>query len=190
MKIAFCGASSTGKTTLAKRLMATPEFRALVPRFLTTNARAMLKERGHQSMDLMDVNERRSFQAAYLKKKLTSESHVASFLTDRSFVDVAAYSKARDSPGLPGVELGPTLERCREAVRAYDMHFYFPLDVIDFESDGYRSEDRGQHRAVADCIESLLDEWNVGAHRLDMPDLAERTAFVLEKVREYGDEQA
>src|SRR4051812_17933176 len=101
MRIAFTGTSSTGKTTLARELMRVPEFANVVGTFLTEDARALLRELAHKSMDTMSRDELRRFQEEYFQRKAKKEQGAGSFLVDRSFVDVAAYWLVRDTVDLP-----------------------------------------------------------------------------------------
>ncbi|WP_434347629.1 ATP-binding protein [Myxococcus virescens] len=183
MKIALTGASSTGKTTLADSLMKEPDFRRQVDDFLTTNARGLLARMGHKSMDRMRRDELLKFQREYLAQKQQMEVGQERYLTDRSFIDVAAYWLRRDA-----IELGPeqreeVVDACRVAARRYDLHVYCPFGVVGFKSDGYRSEDLRHHREIGEQIASFLSEWGIRFITLDTADHEERVARVLSEVR-------
>jgi nicotinamide riboside kinase len=183
MKIALTGASSTGKTTLARSLMNESEFCRHVDAFLTTNARGLLERMGHKHMDLMRREELLQFQRDYLAQKQQMEEGRDRYLTDRSFVDVAAYWLRRDA-----IELGPeqqaeVVEVCRVAAQRYDLHVYCPFGLVGFESDGYRSENQQHHREIDAQIASFLSEWGVRFIKLDTIDHGERVARVLAEVR-------
>jgi nicotinamide riboside kinase len=183
MKIALTGASSTGKTTLADSLMKEPGFRQQVDDFLTTNARGLLERMGHKSMDRMRRDELLQFQREYLALKQQMEGERDRYLTDRSFVDVAAYWLRRDA-----IELGPEqreelVEVCRVAAQRYDLHVYCPFGVVEFKPDGYRSEDLRHHREIGEQIASFLSEWGVRFITLDTADHGERVARVLAEIR-------
>ena len=183
MKIALTGASSTGKTTLANSLMEEPDFRRQVDDFLTTNARGLLERMGHKSMDRMRRDELLEFQREYLAQKQQLEVGRDRYLTDRSFVDVAAYWLRRDA-----IELGPeqreeVVEVCRVAARRYELHVYCPFGVVGFKSDGYRSEDLRHHQEIGEQIASFLSEWGVRFITLDTANHEERVERVLAEVR-------
>lgn len=187
MKIALTGSSSTGKTTVAKRLMADQGFVGIVGEFITEDARSLLSSLGHQSMDEMSRDELRQFQKQYLNQKATNEDGRSSFLVDRSFVDVAAYWLVRDSYDLPVVEQDRFEERCRELANSYDLHVYFPNDQIPFSSDGYRSENLDFHQRIADKIVELLKDWGSNYISIESPDLDSRVEQILTEVRTWSD---
>jgi nicotinamide riboside kinase len=183
MKVAFTGTSSTGKTTLSNLLQEDPWIRCHLPFFITVNARSLLLSHGYQSMDLMFPDELRAFQTEYLSRKISLEDGHDNYFTDRSFVDVAAYWMERDVGGLPLSEVEPYMERCRREAARYDIHFYFPFGVIQFESDGFRSEDIDFHLRIDVRIQKLLQEWDLAVIKLETPDLIERGEIVLSHLR-------
>ena len=183
MRIALTGASSTGKTTLAGSLMREPWFRQHVDDFLTTNARGLLERMGHKSMDRMRRDELRQFQRGYLLLKQQMEEGRNRYLTDRSFVDVAAYWLRRDATELAPELRAELVEVCRVAARRYDLHVYCPFGAVEFEPDGYRSDDVRSHGEIGEQIASLLSEWGIKFITLDTADHEERIARVLAEVR-------
>ena len=183
MKIALTGASSTGKTTLAHSLMKAPEFFRHVDDFLTTNARGLLERMGHKSMDLMRREELLQFQRTYLAQKQHMEEGRDRYLTDRSFVDVAAYWLRRDAVEMAREQQAEVVEVCRVAAQRYDLHVYCPFGLVGFESDGYRSENQRHHQEIDAQIVSFLSEWGVRFIKLDTADHGDRVARVLAEVQ-------
>ncbi|QWV92108.1 ATP-binding protein [Geomonas oryzisoli] len=186
MKVAFTGSSSTGKTTLALRLQTDPRFCILLPAFITVDARRILAERGFGSMDRMQPEELRSFQHAYLERKLALENGRDGYFTDRSFIDLAAYWLERDAAGLPASEVEAFVEICRHEANRYDLHVYFPYGLIPFESDGYRSEDEIFHQRINSRICQLLHDWGHRVVRLNAIDISERCDAVIGTLQEIG----
>jgi nicotinamide riboside kinase len=156
MKIACTGTSSTGKTTLATRAPSEPDFAKYALRYIGTDARMLLKERGLRNVDEMSKEQGVDFQLAYFERKLSLEDPHESYITDRSFVDVAAYWI--EYTGLPDDKF---VSRCRDESRRYDIHIYFPPDLIRFEGDGYRSFDMDVHRRIDASIVTLLKDWEI-----------------------------
>jgi hypothetical protein len=183
MKIAFTGTSCTGKTTLSDLLREDPWIKAHLPHFITVDARRLLLSHGFQSMDRMFPNELRTFQAEYLSRKVCIEDNRDNYLTDRSFVDVAAYWIERDAGSLPLSEVEPYVTRCHREVQRYDIHFYFPFGAIKFESDGFRSEDAYFHLRIDLRIQKLLQDWKLKVVKLDAIDLIERRELVIGHLR-------
>lgn len=185
MKIAFTGSSSTGKTTLANRLMGGAAFSEIVGDFVTEDARSLLRSLGHSSMDNMTRKELRAFQQLYFTQKAEHEMNRTRFLVDRSFVDVAAYWLVRDAFDLPIADQSEFENKCRTLAHAYDLHVHFPIGQIPFASDGYRSDDIDFHRRIAEMIEQLLAKWNVRFISITSSDLDSRTQQVLNAVKTF-----
>lgn len=156
VKITCTGTSSTGKTTLAKRACAEPTFTKYALRYIGADARALLKERGLRNVDEMSMEQRVEFQLAYFDRKLSLERLCDSYITDRSFVDVAAYWL--EYTALPDDEF---MSRCAKEAHRYDVHLYFPPGLIGFDSDGYRSLDATVHRRIDSSIVTLLNDWGI-----------------------------
>ncbi len=179
MRIAFTGASSTGKSTLARLLTSDAKFRTILPEFISVDARALLASKGFGSMDNMNREQLRDFQCTYLNQKIVIEAGRDAYLTDRSFVDVAAYWLERDAEGLSECEVKEFVESCRYGARRYDLHFFFPTGLFPFTSDGYRSEEADFHKRIDAKITALIHEWEIDAVRLDMIDLETRRNAVV-----------
>lgn len=181
MKLTLTGSSSTGKTTLALELSRCPNLS--IPEFVSADARTLLDEMGHHSMDRMTREELREFQLLYLERKLAMEAQCASFITERSTVDVAAYWLVRDAFDLPEAERNSYIERCRIHSLSYDLHVYLPFGVIPFIFDGYRSEDVSFHEAIDDQIKTLLREWGIHYMSLDTINLESRVETVVAAIK-------
>jgi nicotinamide riboside kinase len=179
MKIAFTGTSSTGKTTLADKMVQTPEFsKYLGENFVSADARFILNALKHRSLDNMSVEQLTAFQTLYFVRKLELESDLIDYLTDRSFLDIAAYSMEKNTVGLDESLRDSLHSQCRRAAARYDLHIYFPFGVVPFADDGYRSLDREHELRIDQRIRRLLDEWQLKYVTLDTADLNKRVEVV------------
>lgn len=91
MKLALTGSSSTGKTTLIMSVLSHLLASNSNIIFCAPDARQLLKDLGHSSMDRMSRTEMREFQLLYYLNKTLIEEDRNNFITDRSFVDIAAH---------------------------------------------------------------------------------------------------
>lgn len=186
MKVAFTGASSTGKTTLAKALFKDIGIKRVLCEHLSVNARTILNDMGHKSMDKMTKAQLQKFQLLYLDRKLLLEKDKESFLVERSFVDVAAYWIERDSIEAPNNITELLLEKYKNQSKKYDLHVYFPFGVIPFEEDGYRSMDIKSHFRIDARILQLLSQWKLQpVLTLNYPELSKRLSTVADWVKSH-----
>ena len=184
MKIAFTGSSSTGKTTLANTLKDDHSFKFFIPYFVKLDARQILQEKGFQSMDEMSPYELKDFQLTYLSRKIDHEYYLDNYLTDRSFIDLAAYWLEQVCPSLPECYNHSYIEYCFQKASLYDVHFYFPYGLFNFESDGYRSENQKFHLRIDNTIQSLISKWNIETYNIDFVDLNQRSNFVIDFIKQ------
>ena len=182
MRVAFTGASSTGKTTLALELMKHPPFRSVVGEFVPSEGASLLRQLGFGGLDDLTQSQTAHFQLAYFVRKFSGEVDRDRCLVDRSFVDVAAHWLERDTVGSSEFIQRLLVEPCRLLARQYDAHFYFPAGLIPFEADGWRSTDIQLQQRLGGRIESLLREWRIPYATITTTDVSERVQFVLRHV--------
>lgn len=188
MKIALTGASSTGKTTIAKKLLDNDIFKKLITQechFFTVDARSILRANKFLSIDCMTINEKKQFQYMYLKKKLEQEGNQINYLTDRSFVDLAAYWYEIDIETLNSKESNDYYTQCKKAALQYDIHFYFPFDVIRFDEDGYRSTNMDYNKKIDNNILRFLNLWNINYIIINQSDINGRINIILNEIMKF-----
>jgi nicotinamide riboside kinase len=180
MKISLTGCSSTGKTTLARTLMQQPKFRCCASRFLSVDGRQILDDMQVKSMDKMSREQQRRYQMEYFNKKMSIEVQQHDFITDRSFVDVAAYWTVRDTFDKSKDDQDVLVAPCRKFARLYDFTFYLPYGVIAFEDDGYRPESTEFNQMIDRKIRYFLRKWDIRYCVLNMAPLSQRIAAVFD----------
>ncbi|MFI7430581.1 ATP-binding protein [Micromonospora sp. NPDC049836] len=179
MRVAFTGSSSTGKSTLASALMKVESFRRLAPRYLPSEGREILSELGFTGLDTMTQDQTAFYELAYFARKVSRELSADAFLTDRSFVDVAAYWIERDAKGRGAYLESLLVDPCQRLARGYDLHFLLPMGLIPFEEDGRRSSDGQFHARIDACIRRLLDQWCIAYVEVTETELSGRVELVL-----------
>lgn len=181
MRIAFTGTASTGKTTLINEVLKYDEFKMLNLEFVPTDARLILDSMGFKSMDKMSVEQTSIFQKKYFYKKIDLEHNRKSFITDRSFIDIASYWLIRDCNN-DFSKASQLIEVARNKSFNYDIHFYFPYGIIPFEDDGYRSRNEHQREQIGKQIIKFCIDWKINYITLDTPDLQKRVKVVLNTI--------
>ena len=183
MKIALTGSSSTGKSTLAATLLANDEFKRFANRLLHVDGRRMLASMGCQSMDKMSREQLKQYQLAYYAKKKEIEAFQSDYITDRSYVDIAAYWIIRDSYDMPEAERDILLHSCRTEAKKYDLTVHLPFGLLEFEPDGYRPEDTALNKEIDHQIKILLTDWNIVHLTINTTSLSERVEIVLSALK-------
>jgi len=180
MKVALCGASSTGKTTLAKILLNEPAFKTKVNKFIFVDGRNLLKLMGCGQMDEMTRNQQRAYQLAYYNEKISSEKKQVDYISDRSFVDIAAYWLVRDTFDSSESEQRKLIDPCQKLSLNYDIHFYLPFGLIEFEKDGYRPENNTFNAKIDYQIKYFLNNWSIEYYTIDVVEITQRIKKVMD----------
>lgn len=174
MKIAFTGASSTGKTSLATALY------EKIPKldYITVNARSIIDSLNHSNIDKLNEKEFLLFQKEWLIKKNNQEKGKNFFITDRTYIDAIAYMENRN------IFDEVLLNSCFTKMREYDFIFYLPLGRIAFQDDGYRSNNEDENKNVDAIIQRLLNDNKILYYRIDMSDFDKSLDYVLSTIGE------
>lgn len=176
MKIAFFGASGTGKTTLAKAVA-----QILGLTFNPVGSRSVAQSMGFEKPYDVDAAGRRvDFQIELSKAKLQWESARHSFVTDRTGADEWAYANLH-APTLitssVGNEYGNRLVRITSQ---YDLIFHTPIDVFqNLAGDPARQTDPEYHERTEDYMTHFMDRFGFSYRTLDTPHLQERIDIVV-----------
>lgn len=139
MKIAFCGASGTGKTTLARMIE-----REFGLEFNPVGSRSVAQAMGFKSpYDVDAAGKREEFQRRLLDEKIAWEESHDSFVTDRTTIDQIVYHALHDVHSVTE-EL---LDRSLKASLVYDVVFFAPVDAfIHTGDDPARVDSLAYHR--------------------------------------------
>jgi len=124
LRVAVCGTSCTGKTTLANTLYRHPRLSWLFRAFIPEGIQGLLAQNG-LSFASMTLEQTRAFQLRYIDWKTKAESVPGSWLADRSFVDVAAVWIERDANDNALNENG-IIDSCRALCTNYSCLIHVP----------------------------------------------------------------
>lgn len=207
MRIAFCGASGTGKTTLAKYLADRVE----LP-FNPVGSRSTAAELGFSSP--YDVDKacskayhralagggtaaeaaerslevgctdhptmRGEFQRKLQLAKIEWETANPDFVTDRSTVDDFVYCALHNYKAMDE----GYLKRAQEHLKTYDIIFFTPMNAFhNVSDDPARLGEKTYHKVFEDIADGLLvtwlgDDWNEQVREVFETDLEDRQALV------------
>jgi predicted ATPase len=186
VKIAFFGASGTGKTTLAKEVSA----RLGIP-LNPVGSRSTAEAMGYQTpYEVHAAGRSEEFQIQLSKSKQRWESNRESFVTDRTGADEWAYA-SEHSPQLTNkvsyekdfkIWVG-TLDygnRLVNITSRYDLIFFTPIDVFhDVGEDPARLKDLDYHRRSESRMLGFMDRFGFSYKVLDTPKVDERVDIVM-----------
>jgi len=177
VRIAFCGASGTGKSTVA-----VPLAQALGVDFCDVGSRTVCKLLGFSSpYDVDSAGMRPVFQRLLLSKKREWEMARASFVTDRTHLDNMVYSAME----MPEIVTDQYLEETTEACSIYTHVFFCPIGSFhDTAGDPDRLPDRDYHKRYEDRLVEACRrlEGHVPVYLLMPGTPAERLAEVMSRI--------
>ena len=117
-----------------------------------------------------------------MSTKIQLERNETNYITQRSFVDSAAYWIVRDAVDEPSSFKEPFVEKCKSLTKLYDGHIFLPFGQIPLEHDGYRSNDIEQFYRVSNAIESYLQLWNIDYCHIDTGNMNDRIEQAIEYI--------
>jgi len=185
MKIALTGASSTGKTTLAKALVGSEFEKTCVKEYLSFDTRRILTNMGFHAIDDMSNDEYIEFQQQVIQAKIKNEHNKNNYITDRSFADYAAYIITRVGVNKKSPPIEKLLRKCKKLSMTYDITFFLPIGRVEFVPDGYRVERADYHKRVEEEILKRLKIWNILYYRIEKYDVRESINEVQEHIKDY-----
>jgi hypothetical protein len=149
LRIAFCGASGTGKTTLATWLVET-----LGIPFNPVGSRSVSKAMGFDSpYDVDKAGRRAEFQRRLVTEKRTWENEHTSFVTDRTTLDNLAYTVFHDIATIDAA----LLDQVVGGMYRYTHVIYCPVGVFcNPAGDPNRVHDMTYHKLYDTMIEALV----------------------------------
>ncbi len=182
MKIALSGTSSTGKTTLLNDLLLNRQIKEHVCQAAQIDTRSILTDMGLRADGFgCSSKSMREFQWRVLEEKQRSESKLASFITDRSYLDLAAYWVTRHNEH--DQETADYIDRCIEAAATYTTHIFLPYGRIPFSEDSFRPSDPVFLSNVSNTISSQLTESNLPHMTLAEADRDKSVALILNYIQ-------
>lgn len=149
MKIAFCATINCGKTTLVNELAKLPQFKDYK---VATERSKYLRDLGIPLNTDSTLKGQMVFGA-----ERASELFQENLLTDRSIIDVMAFTNLAES--IHFKEKLDFEQLFKDLIKEYDYVFYIPPHGIDIEDNGVRCIDPEYRIKVDDEIKILLNKY-------------------------------
>lgn len=175
IRIAFAGASGTGKTTVAKRVA-----EALSLPINPVGSRSVALSMGYANpYDVDKAGRRAEFQRRLVTEKRAWEDSHESFVSDRTVMDNLCYTIMHD---ISAVDNG-LLQQVLEGMDRYTEIVLFPVGgFCNLGGDPNRVPDRTYHVIYEIILKGLLDEYCRSGYQV-LPfhcrDVEERTRDIL-----------
>ena len=183
--ILFAGSSGIGKTTLAKKLEEDLLLAGEDTKFLSGSLSDLVpetKDRSHKDMLSRDVNElaTEDYKLLNLRRNLIKYNLIETpigdglnFISDRSFLDSAAYFIYKQSKHIPTCEVEHFLELCKQLTNTYCTHLilldFTPEMIKDWvvENNNKRITNKYFQIQISQLMKMVLDLWGVQFNRID-----------------------
>ena len=147
MKIGFCGTMSVGKTTLVNALKELPEFKDYTFR----------TERSKYLMELgipLNTDSTLKGQCVFLAER-ASELMIENIITDRTIIDIIAFTKAAKS--IDYHDADSFVQLATRLLSEYDCLFYVSPEGVNMEDNGVRETDLEYRDLIDFIIKHQLD---------------------------------
>jgi hypothetical protein len=100
-------------------------------------------------------------QEEILNRTIEQQSNQENFVTDRTTIDLAAYTIAELQGNTEKIE--KIVTKCKEMVHNYTHLILCPWKAVPLESNGVRTIDPYYQFIIHSLIFSLIKEWNLNA---------------------------
>lgn len=175
MKIYFSGSHSTGKSTLARYVSQ----KYKLP-MISETARMILSEQETQ-IDLLryDLDAIDKYQQQVFNRQISEEQNHSSFISDRSIVDVLAYS-GQHSRILPNLIAAPELQSRISILREPDSFIFFVRpSKATLKADGVRETINWDGVVAIDSmIKLFLEMWELRYFQINIDNMQERVRLI------------
>jgi hypothetical protein len=164
MKIALSGSAGTGRTTIAKNVSSHIDFAPI-----TNLAKQILKSEGFrygtsQTVEEFMATPERQNELFTLKHR--AESQYDNFVTDRSWIDLAAYC-IQGMQNRQDFDIATFCENCRSEVEKYDAIIHIPWGRQPLQPNGTRTINPWFQFIVDSIICRLANEWKIEMIQID-----------------------
>jgi len=149
MRIGFCGTMSVGKTTLVNALKELPEFKDYT---FATERSKYLRDLGIP----LNTDSTIKGQIVFLAER-ASELMVENIITDRTVIDVMAFTRAAKS--IPYFMCDQFEELAFNLIYEYNYIFYISPEGVEIEDNGVRTIDPEYRIEIDNNIKRLLDKY-------------------------------
>lgn len=192
VRIALSGASSTGKSTLAREIskrltlpLIHEGMKDVRRRFAERNK---IKVEDIPLFDKMTLEEKMKWQIELVSARLEKENSYDQFIGDGSALDMLAWYKFWCGPHMDAQHFAPLAELLvQHALKTYDHVFYLPLGMIPLEDDQRRITNPWTQQHIDDLLKADFARMAIAGKKvwiMDEKTVEDRANFIMKTVVE------
>jgi len=164
MKIALAGSAGTGRTTIAKKVALS------IDHFPLTNlAKSILRSEGFRFGTEETVEEflaTKERQIYLYQSKKEKENELENFVTDRSWLDLAAYC-IYGMQNNSDFDISAFISDCKAEIDKYDIIIHIPWGRQPLQPNGTRTINPWFQFMIDSIICRLANEWKIQMIEID-----------------------
>jgi predicted ATPase len=181
LMVGFCGAGSTGKTSVAKELAADP---TIGEEFYPSIVRDTMTEFGVTEKTSLDLSahDMKLLQYAIFEAKINQDKRGWG-IYDRTPIDQLSYCVTRCYKEITDQEYNRLLITCLNGMKQYDLVVYFPpYSEIVYVDDGFRATGLAWRDLQAHTMLGYLNMMHIKALHMPMCTVEERVSIIKSRM--------
>jgi nicotinamide riboside kinase len=183
--IGFCGAGSTGKTTVAELLAGREPYNLMYKPSIVRGVMESFQVNEKESI-LMSPEQQIDLQEAIFEAKIEQDQQPGDIVYDRTPIDQLAYFMIKCGQYILDPRFDNIWQRAIKAIKEYDLVVYFPVyDEIGYRDDGFRITRKAYQYTQDAVMHTALVKAGVQFMRMPFVTPEERVGIIMNGIKMY-----